>query len=182
MARKKKIRKSKTTHEPRPHENITTDVAPANEAPAHVSSDSVANGAETESQPSRVAEQLVLLPPAPIEIVSVLGRVGRYPQLKCTAGGMLIAKFSIATDESFGDDSGKWQRKVVWQQVVVWGENARGISSRLRTGMPVFVEGRLKTRQWTDRRDKVHTTRELYADELRFVDLGRNEIARGFAA
>jgi single-strand DNA-binding protein len=124
--------------------------------------------------------QLPLYQSTQPEIVSVLGRVGRYPQLKCTLRGTMIAKFSVASEKPYRDTSGKWQKRTVWQRIVVWGEAARGISDRLRTGVRVFVEGRLNIREWTDRENNPHTTRELYAEELRFVDMSRNQIVRQF--
>jgi single-strand DNA-binding protein len=112
------------------------------------------------------------------EIVSVLGRVGRYPELKCTLRGTMIAKFSVASEKPYQDASGNWQKKTAWQRIVVWGGAAQGITGQLRTGVQVFVEGKLNIREWTDRQNNPHTTRELYAEELRFVDMSKNQIVR----
>jgi single-strand DNA-binding protein len=109
--------------------------------------------------------------------VTLLGRVGRYFEVKQTTRGTLLAVFSVATDKPYRDESGNWLKKTVWQKIVVWGAAAQAIGERLHKGAPVYVEGKLKTREWTDRENRLHTTTELVARDVRFVDASENAMA-----
>jgi primosomal replication protein N len=105
------------------------------------------------------------------------GRIGRYFDVKQTQRGTWLAVFSVATAGSYKDESGQWQKKTAWQRVVVWGEAAETVGQFLRKGAQVQVEGKLKTREWTDREDRLHTTTELVARSVRFVDGPENAMA-----
>jgi hypothetical protein len=105
------------------------------------------------------------------ERVSLIGRIGRYPVVKRTQRGVLLAVFSVGTDKSYKDAGGKWQKKTEWQRIVVWGDAARAVSSRLQTGAKVYVEGRRTTREWTDRENKTRTSTEVIARDIGFVDM-----------
>lgn len=109
--------------------------------------------------------------------VRLSGRMGRYFDLKRTARGTLRAVFSIATAQPYCDPSGNWTKRTAWQRIVVWGEAAEAVGRRLRRGALVSVEGNLKTREWTDSEDRLHTTTELVAREVRFLDTAQDRVA-----
>jgi single-strand DNA-binding protein len=108
--------------------------------------------------------------------VTVLGRIGRYPEVKRTQGGGLLAKFSVATNESYKDPSGNWQKKTEWHRIVAWGELAQSVCKLLRKGLQVYVEGRLTTREWTDRQNNKRTSVEVSAKEISFLDIAEKGI------
>jgi single-strand DNA-binding protein len=111
------------------------------------------------------------------ERIRLRGRVGRYFDVKRTQSGTLLAVFSMAATRPYRDESGKWLKKTVWQRIVVWGETAQAVGGQLRTGAQVSVEGKFKTREWTDSENRVHTTTELVAREVRFLDTSESGIA-----
>lgn len=103
--------------------------------------------------------------------VRLFGRIGRYFDYRQTQSGKSLATFSLATHQSYRDESGSSGKKTVWQRVVAWGETAEVLSELLQKGARVSVEGKFKTREWTDRENNLRTTTELVARNVRFLDL-----------
>jgi primosomal replication protein N len=103
--------------------------------------------------------------------VRLFGWIGRYFEVKPTQSGVLRASFSIATPMTFRDSTGTAAKKTVWQRIVAWGPAAEAVQQQLRQGARVHIEGRFKTREWTDRDNNLRTTTELVARNVRFLDL-----------
>ena len=104
--------------------------------------------------------------------VILLGHLGRDPELRYAASNTIpVARFSIATNESYKDDQGNWQERTEWHNVVAWRRDAEVISQYAKKGDRIYIEGRLQTRQWQDQRsgEKRYST-EVTAD--RYVLLG----------
>jgi single-strand DNA-binding protein len=80
--------------------------------------------------------------------VTLIGNLGRDPELFQTPSGRAVARLSIATNEVWMKD-GERQRRTEWHRVVVWGPRAER-TTQLRKGTPVYVEGRLRTRTFTN--------------------------------
>jgi single-strand DNA-binding protein len=80
--------------------------------------------------------------------VMLLGNLGQDPEIRYTPAGMPIVNFSVATDEAYVDKDGKRQERTEWHRVVVIGKPALTCQEYLRKGRQVFVEGRLRTREW----------------------------------
>lgn len=103
--------------------------------------------------------------------VRLFGWVGRYFDFKQTQSGKSLATFSLATQRPYRSTSGSWLKKTVWQRVVAWGETAESISALLQKGARVSVEGKFKTREWTDKENNLRTTTELVARHVHFLDM-----------
>ena len=82
--------------------------------------------------------------------VILVGRLGRDPEIKYTASGMALAKFSVATDEFRKDAQGNRQESTEWHNLVFWGKQAEIAGEYLKKGSLVYVEGKLRTRSWED--------------------------------
>ena len=80
--------------------------------------------------------------------VMIIGRLGREPELKYTQSGSPVCTFSVATDESYTDNSGQKVEKAEWHRIVVFQKAAENCSQYLAKGSLVFIEGRLETRKW----------------------------------
>ena len=98
------------------------------------------------------------------------------PEVKRTQRGVLLATFSVGSERSYKDAAGQWQKKIVWQRIVVWGEFAQSLSKRLQSGAQVYVEGKLTMREWTDRQNNKRTSTDLVAYDVRFMDMAENGI------
>ena len=105
-----------------------------------------------------------------INKVILIGNLGRDPEVRFTNGGQAVANFSIATSESWTDKaSGQKQEKTEWHRIVVWGKLAELCGEYLKKGRQAYVEGRLQTREWTDKEGKKNYTTEVVANTVQFL-------------
>jgi len=108
-----------------------------------------------------------------INKVILIGNLGRDPEVRFTNGGQAVANFSIATSESWTDkSSGQKQEKTEWHRIVVWGKLAELCGEYLKKGRQAYVEGRLQTREWTDKEGKKNYTTEVVANTVQFLGGG----------
>jgi single-strand DNA-binding protein len=117
---------------------------------------------------------------ASVNKVILLGNLGRDPEVRFTQGGTPVANFTMATTDRWSDPSGEKKEKTEWHRVVVWGKQAEIAGEYLRKGRPVFIEGSLQTREWTDREGNKRYTTEVRAQRLQL--LGRPDDRAGAAA
>lgn len=101
-----------------------------------------------------------------INKVTVLGRVGKEPEARA-AGSSTVANFSVATESSFKDKSGEWQKETEWHNCVAWGKLADVIQKYVHKGDRIHIEGRLKSSSWEDKNtgQKRYKT-EVYVNEI----------------
>lgn len=99
----------------------------------------------------------------------LFGNLTRDPELRALPSGMNVANFSIATNRVFKDRDGKNQEQTDFHNVVVFGRQADTVSQYLKKGSSVFVEGRMQTRSWDDKKsgEKKYRT-EVVADRVQF--------------
>jgi len=85
-----------------------------------------------------------------INMVILMGNLGRDPEVKTLQGGSLIGKFSVATTQGWKDkQTDEWKEKTEWHNIVVWNEHLiKTISKYLKKGTKVYVIGQLETRKW----------------------------------
>lgn len=99
--------------------------------------------------------------------VFLIGRIGRDPEVRFTAGGTAVASLTIATDEGYKDkNNGEWVDKVEWHQCVAWGKLAEYIGDKLPKGRLVSIEGKLQTRKWQDKDGNDRYTTEIVIDDI----------------
>jgi single-strand DNA-binding protein len=110
----------------------------------------------------------------------LVGRLGRDPETRFTSGGQAVANFTLATDETFKDRSGERQKRTEWHRVVLWGKLAEITQQYLKKGMLVYIEGRIQTRQWEDKRDgQKRSTTEIVANVMRMLTSRAESAAAG---
>ena len=105
--------------------------------------------------------------------VMLIGNLGRDPELKMTPTGQALARFSVATTESWKNPQGEKQTKTEWHNIVVWGKQAEIAEKYLRKGKQVLIEGRIQYREYTDQAGVKKTACDIRCDN--FVMLGRME-------
>ncbi|MBU0513641.1 MAG: single-stranded DNA-binding protein [Proteobacteria bacterium] len=116
--------------------------------------------------------------------VTLLGNLGRDPEIRYTTDGRAIANFTLATSERFKDKDGEWQEKTEWHRVVFFGRTAEVCGEYLHKGKQVYVEGRLQTRKWEKDGEDRYTT-EVVGQNLQMLgrvddaDTGRTGSGRG---
>lgn len=111
-----------------------------------------------------------------INKVILLGNVGKAPERRDTADGRPITSFSLATRRVFLDKAGQKQEETEWHRLISFGRIAEICSDYLEKGRPVYVEGRLQTRQFSDKQGVNRYITEVLVDTLQL--LGRPEDGR----
>jgi single-strand DNA-binding protein len=98
--------------------------------------------------------------------------------LRYTPQGTPVCSFSLATNERKKDrNTGENQDLTTWFRVTLWGRQAETASQYLTRGRPVYIEGRLRVEEWTDRDGKPRHTLEVHATDMQFIGGGRGEDA-----
>jgi len=98
--------------------------------------------------------------------VMLIGRLGKDPEVRYTPDGAPVANFSLATSEFWTDKSGSRQEKTEWHNIVAWNKLADLSKRYLVKGRQVYVEGRLRTREWDDKDGNKRRTTEIYASQM----------------
>ena len=103
-------------------------------------------------------------------LVIIIGRLGRDPELRYAQSGMPIASMSIATDESYVDREGNKVEKTEWHTVIAFQRQAENCAQYLGKGSRVYVEGSLQTRKWQDQQGQDRYSTEIKAHRVNFLD------------
>ena len=102
--------------------------------------------------------------------VTLIGNLGKDPDMQFLEGNIGVAKFSLATTETFKDRSGKLISQTEWHTVVLWRGLAELAQKYLHRGSLVYIEGRLKTRSWEDKDGNKKFATEIVGDNLIMLD------------
>lgn len=103
--------------------------------------------------------------------VTLIGNLGKDPELSYTPSGVAVAKFSVATGERWKDQEGNVQEKTEWHNIVAWKKLAEICGQYLKKGSKVYLEGKLQTRSWDDKTTGVKKyMTEVIADDLIMLD------------
>ncbi len=105
--------------------------------------------------------------------IILVGNLGRDPELRYTPQGTPVCSFTVATNEKRKDRAGETQDFTTWFRVTLWGRQAETASQYLTKGRPIYVEGRLRLEEWTDRDGKQRYTLEVHATDMQFIGGGR---------
>ena len=104
--------------------------------------------------------------------VIIVGNLGRDPELRYTAQGTPVCTFSVATNEKRKDKNGEMQDHTTWFRITLWNRQAETASQYLQKGRQVYIEGRLRVEEWTDRDGKPRHTLEVHATDMQFIGGG----------
>ncbi len=105
--------------------------------------------------------------------IIVVGNLGRDPELRYTPQGNAVCSFTMATNEKRRDKAGEMQDITTWFKITLWGKQAETASKYLAKGRPVYIEGRLRIEEWTDRDNNNRFTLEVNATDMQFISAGR---------
>ncbi len=100
----------------------------------------------------------------------IIGNLGRDPEVRYTPDGGAIANISLATTSGWKDkNTGERKEETEWHRVVFYGKLAEVVGQYAKKGRPLYVEGRLKTRKWTDKDGVEKYTTEIVADQMQLL-------------
>src|SRR5688572_9553018 len=99
--------------------------------------------------------------------VILVGNLGKDPKVRYLENGVSVARFPIATSETFTDKTSGEKREITdWHTIVLWRGLAKIAESYLKKGMKVYIEGKLKTRSWQDDNQQTKYATEVIADQM----------------
>ncbi|MBR0285906.1 MAG: single-stranded DNA-binding protein [Bacteroidales bacterium] len=108
--------------------------------------------------------------------VMLIGNVGNDPEVRYLesnpqnpSANAKVASFRLATTERYRDRSGELRENTEWHSIVVWRNNADVVEKFVHKGSQVYIEGKLRTRQWTDQTGAKRYTTEVVADTLQLL-------------
>lgn len=107
--------------------------------------------------------------------VILLGNLGRDPEVRNLESGAKVASFSLATNRTYKSQDGKKVDETEWHNVVLWGNLADLAEKFLAKGRQVYIEGRIRTRQWEDKEGQKRYTTEIVGENMTFVGGGRDQ-------
>jgi single-strand DNA-binding protein len=111
--------------------------------------------------------------------VILVGNLGRDAELRYTGTGTAVAKFSVATTETYKGRDGEKKEETEWHRINLWGKSAETLAQYLTKGKQVYIEGRLKTQKWKDKEGADRTTVEVTADKVTLLGGGSRSQAAG---
>lgn len=106
--------------------------------------------------------------------ITIVGYLGRDPELKHTPQGHAVCKFSVATTEKRKNAQGEAEELTTWFRVTVWGRQAELANEYLSKGRQVYLEGRLRLEEYVDREGHTRISPEVTALDIQFLGQ-RNE-------
>jgi len=117
--------------------------------------------------------------------LTIVGRLGRDPEMRYSPNGQAVANFSVATDRQYTDGNGQRVKETTWFSISVWGKQAESANQYLRKGSMVLVDGRLtcdsKTggpRTWKKQDGSEGASFEVNANTVRFLS-GKGDTEQG---
>lgn len=109
-----------------------------------------------------------------INKVTLVGHLGKDPEVRHLESGATVASFSLATSESYKDKSDQWQSLTEWHNIVAWRYLAQNAERNLKKGSLVYIEGKITTRKWQDKDGNDRYTTDIVAQVLKPLDKRNN--------
>jgi single-strand DNA-binding protein len=106
---------------------------------------------------------------ASVNKVILIGNLGKDPETRYKSNGEAVTNITLATTDTWKDREGNKQEKTEWHRVTFYRRLAEIAGEYLRKGRPVYVEGRLETRKWTDKSGADRYTTEIIANEMKML-------------
>jgi single-strand DNA-binding protein len=111
--------------------------------------------------------------------VFLLGNVGKDPEIRSSASGVMVANFTLATSDRQKDQQGNWQDRTEWHNLVAFTRTAEIVRDYVKKGSKLFVEGKIQTRSWDDKETGAKRYRtEIIVNDLSLLS-GRDEGSGG---
>ena len=107
---------------------------------------------------------------ASLNKAQLIGNVGNDPEIRTVLGGAKNASFRLATTTRYNDRNGAQQEDTEWHNITVWNNLAEFVEKYVKKGAQIYIEGRIKTRQWTDQQGNKRYTSEIEAKQILLLD------------
>jgi single-strand DNA-binding protein len=111
--------------------------------------------------------------------ITLVGNLGRDPEMRYTPSGVPVTSFSVATSRKYQTADGQWQEKTIWFRVTAWRKTAETVSQYLTKGSKVLVVGEIEEpRTWVDKDGNTQASLDVTAQTIRFLS-SRGDTAGG---
>ena len=107
--------------------------------------------------------------------ITIVGNLGRDPELRYTPQGTPVCTFTMATNDRRKDKNGEMQDQTTWFRITLWNRQAETASQYLHKGKSVYIEGRLRVDEYTDRDGKPRFALEVTATDMQFIGSRQDE-------
>lgn len=107
--------------------------------------------------------------------VNLIGHIGGPPDVRRLETGTVVAKISLATNETYKNKSGEKVQNTEWHKVIFWRGAAEVCEKHMHKGQRIAITGKIKTRSWEDASGVTHYTTEIHADSFEFLGSGRKD-------
>ena len=118
---------------------------------------------------------------AGVNKVILLGNLGSDPEVRYLDSGSVVAKFNIATSEAYNTKGGERVEQTEWHRIELWDSLAKVAEQYLKKGNTVYIEGKIKTEQWTDKDGQQKSGIRIRATSMTLVGGNRNATESGEA-
>lgn len=105
-----------------------------------------------------------------INKVILVGNIGKDPDVNYIQPDVAVAKFPLATDESYKRKDGNWENRSTWHNIVAWRNTAQYAENNIRKGQLVYVEGKIQTRKYEDKNGQERYITEIVANSVRILN------------
>jgi len=101
--------------------------------------------------------------------VMIIGNAGKDPEIRHLDNGVSVVTLPVATTERYKDKNGETKEQTEWHNVVFWRQLAEFTEKYVKKGSQLFIEGRLRTRNWEDQSGNKKYVTEIVADNIRLL-------------
>jgi single-strand DNA-binding protein len=110
-----------------------------------------------------------------INKVILVGNLGKDPEVRHLEGGAVVAKFPLATSETYKTKDGQRVDQTEWHNIVMWRGLAESAEKYLRKGTLIYLEGKIRTRSWDDKDGNKRYATEIIADQMTMLGNKRSD-------
>lgn len=107
--------------------------------------------------------------------VTLIGRLGKDPETRLMPNGEAVCNFSVATSESWKDQSGQRQERTEWHNITMYRRLAEIAGQYLKTGSQVYLEGKIQSRKYTDKNGAERTAYDIIVNEMKMLGDSRHD-------
>lgn len=119
---------------------------------------------------------------AGVNKVILVGNLGKDPEVKYLEGGVAVAKFPLATSETFKDKSGAKKEQTEWHNIVLWRGLAEVADKYLKKGDTVYIEGKIRSRSFDDKEGIKRYSTDIVADTMTMLSKKRDDATPGYSS
>lgn len=105
-----------------------------------------------------------------INKVTLIGNAGQDPDIRTLENGTQVARFSVATNESYKDKEGNWQTQTEWHNVIAWRELSERAAKSVKKGVLIYIEGKIQYRKFTDKDGAEKSVTDIVCSTFRLLE------------